>query len=96
MIFWTFIFEKIEILILRGQKPKILKIRDSHSVERVILHVLMIVGYVLHYNPTFQKHLNVGCFSTQNRETSLKRHFLKKNSRRISLDFVCGCQIYVE
>ena len=33
-IFWAFNFEKNEILILRGQKPKILEIRDSHFVER--------------------------------------------------------------
>ena len=36
-----------------GQKPKILKIRDSHFVVRFILHLLMLFACVLLQNSTF-------------------------------------------
>ena len=38
-----FIFEKSEVLILNGQKPKVLKIRDNHFKEHFILHLMAFI-----------------------------------------------------
>ena len=43
--------KKTEILIFGGRKPKTSKIRDSHSVEHVIWHLLVFVGCALLENP---------------------------------------------
>ena len=77
-IFWVLIYEKIKILFL-GVKHK--KIRKGHFVEQAIRHILVFVGCVLFWNPTFQKPLNFSRFFLYPKSrdmTSLKRHFLKK------------------
>ena len=76
-----------------GVKNKISKIRDMHFVEHIIWHLLVSVDCISLKNPIFQKHLNIGRFSTQNRVTSLKRHFFQNLLDGFRWNFVWRCQI---